>query len=71
MKYSGALSTTSTFNLENLANNKHSSIKYLPINDCISLIKMTLLEIIPKSFRESVSSEVRQGSISGIPGVYD
>ena len=71
VKYSGTLSTASTFILQILANNTNSSIECLPIDDCISLMKMILLEIIPKVFREAVSSEVRQGSISGILAVYN
>ena len=71
VKYSGTLSTASTFILENLANNENSSIKCLPIDDCISLLKMILIEIIPKCFREAILLKVRQGSLSGILGVYN
>ncbi len=70
VKYSGTLSTASSFILEELTNNRNSSIECLPIDDCILLMKMIFLEIIPKSFREALSSEIRQGSFSGILAVH-
>jgi len=70
VKYSGTLSKASSFILEELRNNRNSSIECLPIDDSISLMKMIFLKIIPKSFREALSSEVRQGSFSGILAVY-
>ena len=33
-------------------------------------MKMILLEIIPKKFKEAVLSKVKQGSYSGIVGIY-
>lgn len=70
VKYSGTLSTASAYILQELITNRNPCIECLPIDDCISLMKMILLEIIPKVFREAISSKVRQGSISGILGVY-
>ncbi len=69
--YSGTLSTASNFILEELTNNPNSLIECLPTDDAISLMKMILLEILPKSFQESISSKVRQSSFSGILAVYD
>jgi hypothetical protein len=34
-------------------------------------MKTILLEIIPKNFKHAVSSEVRQGSYTGITSVYN
>ena len=70
-KYNGALSTASTFILEQLTNNRDSFIQCLPVDDCISLMKMILLEIIPKATKEFLTAEVQQGSFSGIIIFYN
>ncbi len=70
VKYSGTLSTASNFILQELSKNSNGIIQSLPIDDVISLMKMILLEIIPKDFKDAISSEVRQGSYSGILTVY-
>ncbi|CAF3506659.1 unnamed protein product [Rotaria socialis] len=70
MKYNGTLSTASKFILEELAKNRDSSLECLPVDDCVSFMKMILLELIAEPFKEALSSEVQQGSFSGILGVY-
>ncbi|CAF2084397.1 unnamed protein product [Rotaria magnacalcarata] len=70
MKYNGTLSTASKFILEELAKNRNSSLECLPVDDCVSFMKMILLELIAESFKKALSSEVQQGSFSGILLVY-
>ncbi|CAF3396275.1 unnamed protein product [Rotaria socialis] len=70
MKYNGTLSTASKFILEELAKNRDSSLECLPVDDCVSFMKMILLELIAEPFKVALSSEVQQGSYSGILGVY-
>ncbi|CAM4901408.1 unnamed protein product [Rotaria socialis] len=70
MKYNGTLSTASKFILEELVKNRDSSLECLPVDDCVSFMKMILLELIAEPFKEAPSSEVQQGSFSGILGVY-
>jgi len=50
VKYNGALSTASNFILHELAKN---TIQCFPTDDCISFMKMILLEIIPKKLKGS------------------
>ncbi|UJR17179.1 hypothetical protein I4U23_004075 [Adineta vaga] len=71
VKYSGTLSTASNFILDKLSKNSNETIQSLPIDDIISLMKMILLEIIPKGFKKNILSEVRQHSYTGIRCIYD
>ncbi|CAF4222795.1 unnamed protein product [Rotaria sordida] len=69
--YNGTLSTVSTFILEELSNDRHRPIECLPIDECISFMKMILLEIILEKYKEAVSSKIQQGSFTDIILVYD
>ncbi|CAF4504298.1 unnamed protein product, partial [Rotaria sp. Silwood2] len=71
VKYNGTLSTASTYILKELSNNRNRSIEYLRIDDCISFMKMILLEIISEKYKKAISSKVQQGSLTGIIVVYD
>lgn len=71
VKYNGALSTASNFILHELAKNTNVTIQCFPTDDCISFMKMILLEIIPKKLKEAVLSNVKQPSYTGIIGVYE
>ncbi|CAF1364160.1 unnamed protein product [Rotaria sordida] len=71
-EYNGTLSTASKFIINELTYKRHGNIKCLPIDDCISLMKMILLEIIPEEkYKNEISLEVKNGSYAGINFMYD
>ncbi|CAF4523727.1 unnamed protein product [Rotaria sp. Silwood2] len=68
--YNGSLSTASKFILNEL-NNGNRYIQCLPIDDCISFMKMIILEIVPQTFKNEILLEVKQGCYSGIINVFE
>ncbi|CAF1444930.1 unnamed protein product, partial [Rotaria sp. Silwood1] len=68
--YNGSLSTASNFIINEL-DNGNKMIQYLPIDDCISLMKMIMLEIIPQKFKNDILLEAKQGRYSGIIDVFE
>ncbi|CAF1296861.1 unnamed protein product [Rotaria sp. Silwood1] len=70
-QYRGTLSTASKFILNELINKRYDNIQCLPIDDCISFMKMILLEIIPEIYPKAISLQVKNGSYSGINVIYE
>lgn len=68
--YAGTLSTASNFILEELGRNRNAPIQCLPIDDCISLMWMSVLEIISKVFKQAIQLKVQKASYTGIIVVY-
>ncbi|UJR27761.1 hypothetical protein I4U23_009034 [Adineta vaga] len=70
-EYCGTLSTASKYILDRFIYKRNENILCLPIDDCISFMKVVLLEILPKEIKEKVLAKVKQGSYSGINLVYE
>ncbi|CAF1515762.1 unnamed protein product, partial [Adineta steineri] len=70
-EYSGTLSTASKCILDHLAYKRNKEILCLPVDDCVSFMKVVLLEILPKEIKEEIQAKVKQGSYSGINLIYE